>query len=58
MGRNPEKRKKWRKDNLTTPLGIRLNKVTDADVIERLNEQENKRAYILQLIRDDISRNK
>lgn len=55
MGRNPEKRKQWRLENLV-PLGIRLHKVTDADVLEQLNKQENKRAYIIKLIRDDIAR--
>lgn len=33
---------------------INFNKVHDADIIEQLNKQENKRQYIRQLIRSDI----
>lgn len=36
--------------------GITLNKNTDADVIDMLASQPNKRAYILGLIREDIRR--
>lgn len=30
--------------------------LTDADIIERLESQENKQGYIKQLIREDIAR--
>ena len=35
-------------------LYLKLNKVNDADVIERLNNQSNKQGYIKDLIRTDI----
>lgn len=34
---------------------LKLNQVNDKDVIDRLDEQENKQGYIKGLIRDDIS---
>ena len=34
---------------------LKLNKEDDKDVIERLQEQENKQGYIKGLIRDDIT---
>lgn len=40
----------------TTQVILRLNKRTDADVIERLNACGNKQGYIKSLIRADIER--
>ena len=34
---------------------LKLNKEDDVDVIDRLQEQENKQGYIKGLIRDDIT---
>lgn len=34
---------------------LKLNKEDDKDVIDRLQEQENKQGYIKRLIRDDIT---
>ena len=34
---------------------LKLNKEQDADVIERLDAQENRQGYIKGLIRDDIT---
>lgn len=39
----------------TVQLKLKLNRGTDADIIEHLEGQENKSGYIKQLIRDDIS---
>lgn len=36
------------------PFSFRLNKQTDADVIEHLEKQENKRKYLIGLIKKDI----
>ena len=36
-------------------LYLKLNQVNDKDVIDRLDEQDNKQGYIKGLIRDDIS---
>ena len=35
---------------------FRLNKRTDADVIEHLEKQKNKRAYFIKLVRDDVTK--
>ena len=40
----------------TTSYCLRLNKKTDSDIIQKLEEVGNKRAYILKLIRDDIAK--
>lgn len=42
----------------TKQLNIRLNDRTDADVIEFLDSLDNKRGYILDLIRSDMARRK
>ncbi len=39
-------------------LSMKLNKKTDADVLQRLSEVESKQGYIKQLIRADIERSK
>jgi hypothetical protein len=39
-------------------LNIRLNDRTDADIIEFLDSLDNKRGYILDLIRSDMARRK
>lgn len=39
-----------------TQFNIKLNKRTDSDVIEFMDTIDNKRAYILSLIREDIKR--
>jgi len=38
-------------------FGLKLNRTTDRDIIERLEAQESVQAYIKQLIRDDIHKN-
>ena len=35
-------------------LSMKLNKVTDADILERLEEVESKQGYVKDLIREDI----
>lgn len=35
---------------------LKLNKKTDADVLQRLDEVESKQGYIKRLIREDIAR--
>lgn len=37
---------------------LRLNENTEKDILEWLDLQENKRQYIISLIRADISKNK
>jgi hypothetical protein len=40
----------------TKSFTLKLNKETDADVIERLEKAENKQGYIKELIRKDIEK--
>ena len=53
MGRNMENNAKWRKENIRR-IVVNLNKVNQADVIEHLDKQVNKQAYIIDLIRKDM----
>ena len=39
----------------TKGLYLKLNIKTDADIIQRLEKEENKQGYITQLIRDDLN---
>jgi len=39
-------------------ISIRLNKKTDADLIDRLNKVGNKQGYIKKLIRNDLANEK
>lgn len=41
----------------TVQVKIKLNKNTDADVIEKLDKSGNKQGYIKGLIREDIKKN-
>ena len=40
----------------TRKVLLKLNKTTDADILQRLDEVENKQGYIKQLIREDIEK--
>ena len=42
----------------TVPVYFRVNKNTDQDVVEWLEHIDNKRAYFLKLIREDIAKKK
>ena len=37
-------------------IPVRLNVNTDKDILDWLDQQENKRQYIISLIREDISK--
>ena len=39
----------------TIQVKMKLNKKTDADILERLDNVESKQGYIKKLIRDDIN---
>ncbi len=56
MAGNSEAWKRYRKDNVK-PVGFNLNRNTDADVIEWLEQQPNRAAYLKRLIREDMERN-
>ena len=56
MTGNPDAWKRYRKTTTKT-MGLTLNKNTDADVIEWLERQPNRAAYLKRIIREDIARN-
>lgn len=39
----------------TIQLGLKLNRKTDADILERLEREPNKQGYIKALIRADMA---
>ena len=47
-----EAKKRWDAEN-TVQIKLKLNKNTDADIIEKLDSIDNKQGYIKQLIRED-----
>lgn len=40
----------------TVQVKLKLNRVTDADILERLEEVGNRQGYIKRLIREDLER--
>jgi len=46
---------RYKKKNIKQ-IKFELNYNTDADIIERLEQQPNKQGYIKKLIRDDIAK--
>ena len=47
-----EAKKRWDAEN-TVHIRLKLNKHTDADIIQKLDSVDNKQGYIKQLIRKD-----
>lgn len=52
-----EQTAKWNK-NHTRCINVRFNAATDKDILERLDQVENKTDYIRKLIQQDIENNK
>ena len=51
--------RRYKYDQLhTVQIRIKLNRRTDADILARLAEQENRQGYIKRLVREDIAREK
>jgi len=50
-----ESQQKWIKEN-TKIVNLRFNTETEKDLLNKLEEQENKAGYIKGLIRDDIKK--
>lgn len=46
---------KYNKEN-TVQISLKLNRSTDADLIDSLNRVKNKQGYIKELIRKDIAK--
>ena len=42
----------------TVQLSLKFNKKTDADILERLDKQDNRQGYIKKIIREDIAKSK
>lgn len=40
----------------TVQIKLKLNRVTDADILERLEEVGNRQGYIKRLIREDLEK--
>ena len=53
MGRDMENHALWEKENLRQ-INLKLNKVTDKDVLDHIEKQPNKRDYLIKLIRKDM----
>lgn len=49
------KKRQYTKDNFTT-IGIGFNKNTEAHIIEYLNSQGNRSAYVKELILQDMKK--
>lgn len=47
-----EAQERYDKEN-TIRITVKLNKKTEADIIEKLNSVDNKQGYIKRLIRED-----
>lgn len=57
MSTQAQKRASIKYDALnTTRLYIRLNNKTDSDILEHLDQIENKQGYVKDLIRKDMKR--
>ena len=52
-----EAKTRWDREN-TVVVTMKLNKNTDADIIEKLDSVDNKQGYIKRLIREDLARDK
>lgn len=53
--KNIKRSNEWNKKNLKS-VTIQLNKVSDSDVIEKLNSVSNRTDYIRHLIRKDLNK--
>ncbi len=43
---------------MTRFVGVKLNRKTDADIIQKIEQQGNMQDYIKRLIREDIERSR
>ena len=50
-----EAKRRWDAEN-TTQIRLKLNKKTDADILEKLDNVKSKQGYIKELIRADIKK--
>ena len=57
MGRNMEHNYEWKKKNIRR-YALTLNRTNEKDVIEHLETKPNKRKYLIEIIREDIKKEK
>lgn len=57
MKKEYEATERWQKENLRRVV-VKLHKVNDADVIERIDAEVSIQGYIKRLVREDIARSK
>ena len=55
MSPQSEAKTRWDREN-TVVVTMKLNKNTDADILEKLDSVEYKQKYIKELLRADISK--
>ena len=55
MSPQSEAKTRWDREN-TVVVTMKLNKNTDADILEKLDSVEYKQKYIKEMIRADISK--
>ena len=56
MKKESEATERWQKENIKR-VTIKLHKVNDVDIIDKLDAQVSMQGYIKKLIRDDIEKN-
>lgn len=47
---------RYRKSGVHTQILLKLHKVSDADILARLEEEPSKMGYLKRLVREDIAR--
>lgn len=55
MNKASERQKRY-DDKATTRIGLKLNNVTDADILKKLESVNSKQGYIKSLIREDLKK--
>lgn len=56
MPKSHTERSETYRKKMVSQYCLKLNQKTDADIIEKLSEVENKQGYIKSLIREDIKK--
>ena len=57
MKKEYEAIERWQKENIRRVV-IKLHKINDVDIIDRIDAETSIQGYIKRLIREDIERNK
>lgn len=55
MNKQYESTERWQKENLRRVV-VKLHKINDIDIIERIDAETSVQGYIKRLIREDIER--